>query len=142
MIAEMNQRFSANKTYFESNRPTVTRGPGGEIQYTSEFRTYEGKIFETVGPTMFDDVLKSKRPDMYHLGLDGLAKESKIVDGKLVSSGPIVDIESDARQYYASKGITPPDLLGNQIKKMKEHYLSLLHQFQIKIGAEHSWIGT
>lgn len=142
MIAEMNKRFSANKAYFESNRPTVTRGPGGEIQYTSEFRTYESKIFETVGPTMFDDVLQSKRPDMYHLGLDGLAKESKIVDGKLVSSGPIVDIEREARQYYASKGITPPDLLGNQIKKMKEHYLSLLHQLQIKIGAEHSWIGT
>ncbi|MBF8003296.1 hypothetical protein IZT72_01720 [Pseudomonas brenneri] len=142
IIAEMNERFSANKSYFAANRPVATRGPDGNVLYTSAFDAYEGKIFETVGPNLFNDILKRKRPDMYELGFDGITKESKIVDNKLVASGPTVNILATTRKFYTNKGIAPPDLLGLHIKAMKEHYLALSQKFNIKIGAEHSWINT
>ena len=142
MITEMHKRFTANKPYFASNRPTATKGPDGRVHYTEEFTAYERKIFETVGPNLFNDTLKSKRPDMYDLGLDGLAKDSKFVDQKLVASGPIVNVENDVRHYYASKGIVPPDLVGNQIQKVKHHYYPLRYEFNISVGADHSWINT
>lgn len=140
MITEMNQRFSANKSYFAANRPTVSRGPNGRVQFTPEFNAYERKIFETVGPNLFNDILKAKRPDMYDLGFDGIAKESKVVGNKVVSSGPSVNIEDGLREFYVSKGIVPSNLLGVRIKEMKEHYLPMFHKFNIKVGTEHSWI--
>ena len=142
VIANMNKRFAENKAYFTANRPTVSKGANGRVQYTPEFEAYERKIFDTVGPNLFNETLKSKRPDMYELGFDGIIKESKLVDGQLVSSGPIVNIEANARNYYQSKGITPPDLLGLQVLRVKEHYMPLFYQFKVKIGAEHSWINA
>lgn len=79
---------------------------------------------------------------MYELGFDGITKESKIVDNKLVASGPAVNILATTRKFYTNKGIAPPDLLGLHIKAMKEHYLALSQKFNIRIGAEHSWINT
>lgn len=108
MSARMQKQFTDNKPYFLTNRPTVATGADGSIQYTPEFNQYESKIFETVGPTLFNDILKSKRPDMYNLGFDGLTKEVKFVDGGFVSIGPKVNIEAGLRQLYASKGIAPP----------------------------------
>lgn len=142
MIAEMNTRFSANKPYFVANRPTVSRDPNGQLQLTSEFRAYERKIFETVGPNLFNDTLKSKRPDMYDLGFDGKSKESSYINGELTPPTSTVNIERDVRQFYASKGIAPPTLLGLDIEKVKEHYYPLFRQFKVKIGAEHSWANT
>ncbi|MGL5997894.1 MAG: glycosyltransferase [Pseudomonas proteolytica] len=142
MIAEMHKRFADNKAYFKANRPTVTKTADGQIEYTPEFEAYERKVFDTVGPNLFNDTLKSKRPDMYELGFDERAKEAKVVDGQLVASGPTVDILASVRKQFESKGITPPDLLDLQLQKTKEHYLPLLHQFKIKIGAEHSWINA
>lgn len=128
--------------YFAANRPTATKSANGRVHYTPEFSAYERKIFETAGPNLFNDILKSKRPDLYDLGLDGLAKESKLVDGSLVSSGPIVDIENDVLGVYASKGLAPPDHLREQIQKIKHHYYPLRYRFNIRIGADHSWINT
>ncbi len=142
MITQMKQRFKANKAYFAANRPTATKSANGRVHYTPEFSAYERKIFETAGPNLFNDILKSKRPDLYDLGLDGLAKESKLVDGSLVSSGPIVDIENDVLGVYASKGLAPPDHLREQIQKIKHHYYPLRYRFNIRIGADHSWINT
>lgn len=142
MITEMKKRFAANKAYFMANRPTVARNANGVVQYTPEFKAYESKIFETVGPTLFNDNLKLKRPDMYDLGLDGLTRENRVVGGKLVPQGPIVNIENDVRQSYLQSGIVPPDTLGRQIQKVKEHYLPLQHRFNVQIGAEHSWIDS
>ncbi|WP_080727646.1 glycosyltransferase [Pseudomonas fluorescens] len=68
VITEMEKRFAANKSYFTANRPTVSRDSAGKIQFTPEFNVYETKIFETVGPTLFNDILKSKKPDIYDLG--------------------------------------------------------------------------
>lgn len=142
MITEMKQRFAANKAYFTANRPTMTKNTNGVVQYTPEFKTYERKIFETVGPTLFNDNLKLKRPDMYTLGFDGQAKEYKVVGSKLVPHGPIINIENDVRQSYLRIGIAPPDRLDKQLKTLKEHYLPLQHQFNVKVGAEHSWMHT
>lgn len=142
MITEMKKRFAANKAYFMANRPTAARGADGVVQYTPEFKAYENKIFETVGPTLFNDNLKLKRPDMYDLGFDGLTKENKVVGSKLVPQGPIVNIENDVRQSYLRSGIVPPDTLGKQLEKLKEHYLPLHHRFNVKIGAEHSWLDS
>ena len=142
MISAMKQRFAANKPYFIANRPTVARDANGVVQYTPEFKAYESKIFETVGPTLFNDNLKLKRPDMYDLGFDGLTKENKVVGAKLVPHGAIVNIENDVRQSYLRSGIVAPDTLGDQLKKLKEHYFPLQHRFNVKIGAEHSWINS
>lgn len=142
MITEMKKRFAANKAYFMENRPTVARDANGVVQYTPEFNTYERKIFETVGPTLFNDNLKLKRPDMYELGFDGRTKESKVVGSKLESHGPIVNIEKEVRQSYIRSGIVPPDTLGKQLGKVKEHYFPLQHRFNVQIGAEHSWIDS
>ena len=142
MISAMKQRFAANKPYFMANRPTVARDANGVVQYTPEFKAYESKIFETVGPTLFNDNLKLKRPDMYDLGFDGLTKENKVVGAKLVPHGAIVNIENDVRQSYLRSGIVAPDTLGDQLKKLKEHYFPLQHRFNVKIGAEHSWINS
>ena len=142
MIAEMKKRFAANKAYFEANRPTVTRGTNGQVHYTPEFNTYEGKIFETVGPTLFNDNLKLKRPDMYDLGFDGITKENKVVGAKLVPHGPKINIENDIRQSYVRSGIVAPDTLGNQLGRLKQHYFPLQHKLKVKVGAEHSWIDS
>lgn len=142
MISAMKQRFAANKPYFMANRPTVARDANGVVQYTPEFKAYESKIFETVGPTLFNDNLKLKRPDMYDLGFDGITKENKVVGSKLVPHGTIVNIERDVRQSYLRSGIVPPDTLGEQLKKLKQHYFPLQHRFNVNIGAEHSWIDS
>ncbi|MFL1503240.1 glycosyltransferase [Pseudomonas sp. S191] len=142
MITEMNQRFTANKAYFAANRPSAARGADGRVNFTPEFRNYEQKIFETVGPTMFNDVLKSKRPDMYDLGIDGLTKQAEVIDATLVTKGPTVDIKKEVLDAYARNGIEPPILLDNKIKKVKEHYFPLHHRFNVKIGSDHSWIDT
>ncbi|WP_115284418.1 glycosyltransferase [Pseudomonas fluorescens] len=142
VITEMEKRFAANKSYFTANRPTVSRDSAGKIQFTPEFNVYETKIFETVGPTLFNDILKSKKPDIYDLGFDGAIKQLKVVGGRAVSSGSKVDVESNVRQLFQSKGITPPPRLRAQLQATKEHYLALHHQLDIKVGAEHSWINT
>lgn len=142
MITEMKKRFAANKAYFMANRPTVARDANGVVQFTPEFNAYESKIFETVGPTLFNDNLKLKRPDMYDLGFDGAARENKVVRGRLEPQGPIVNIENDIRQSFLRSGIVPPDTLGKQIEQLKEHYFPLQHRFNVKIGAEHSWIDS
>lgn len=144
IITEMKQRFSKNKPYFAANRPIATRRPDGSIIYTPEFKAYERKIFETVGPNLFNDTLKAKRPDMYDLGFDGMTRQAKAVEGEqeLVAIGPVVNVLDNARNAYANKGIAHPDLLGLQLLRAKEHYLPLFHTFNVKIGAEHSWIGA
>ena len=142
MITEMKKRFAANKDYFTANRPTATRYDNGDVRYTPEFNTYERKIFETVGPTLFNDNLKLKRPDMYDLGFDGLTREYKVVDSKLVPHGTIVNLENDVRRSYIGSGIVPPDTLRKQLETLKQHYLPLQHRFKVDIGAEHSWIDS
>ncbi|MFL1491153.1 glycosyltransferase family 32 protein [Pseudomonas antarctica] len=142
LITEMNKRFIANKIHFPAKRPKVTRGADGHVNFTDEFKAYEKKIFDTVGPNLFNDTLKLKRPDMYDLGIDGFSKQAKVVDGAHVAHGPAVDIKKDVLEAYARNGITPPDLLDNQIKKMKDHYFPLRHRFNIQVGSEHSWINT
>ncbi|PIB62752.1 glycosyltransferase [Pseudomonas sp. 2995-3] len=142
MIREMNKRFATNKPYFANNRPTITRGPEGRLQFTPEFKEYEAKIFDTVGPNMFNDTLKMKRPDMYDLGLDGLSKEATLVDGKLVAQGPVVNIQQSVSEAYARHGVVAPVTAPYQILKTKEHYFPLRYTFNVKVGADHSWIST
>lgn len=142
MIKEMNKRFAANKSYFANNRPTVSRGPDGNVQFTQEFKEYEEKIFNTVGPDMFNDTLKTKRPDMYDLGFDGLAREAKWDGVKLVPHGPVVSIENTVSEAYARQGMVVPITEPLQIKRAKEHYFPLRYKFNVKIGADHSWINT
>lgn len=142
LITEMKQRFVANKAYFQANRPTITRAPDGQVLYTPEFQAYERKIFETVGPTLFNDNLKLKRPDMYDLGFDGKSREYKAAKGLLTPHGPTVNVEHDIRQSYIQSGIVPPDTLGMQLNKLKQHYFPLQHTFNVRIGAEHSWIDS
>lgn len=142
MIMEMNKRFADNKAYFANNRPTVTRGADGKVQFTPEFKDYEAKIFDTVGPNMFNDMLKKKRPDMYDLGLDGLSREAVLTDGKLVPHGPIVNIEERVREAYARQGVVVPITAPYQILKTKQHYFPLRYKFDVKVGADHSWINT
>lgn len=139
VIKEMAKRFEANKAYFAAHRPTATRGPDGAVQYTPEFTEYEANIFDTVGPNLFNDILRTKRPDMYDLGLDGLAKEAKRIDGQLVSQGPIVNIEHSMREAYTRQGLVPPITLRYQLLKTKEHYFPLNLKFRVKVGANHSW---
>ncbi|WP_438868616.1 glycosyltransferase [Pseudomonas sp. L1(2025)] len=142
MIREMNKRFATNKAYFANNRPTATRGPDGKIQFTPEFKEYEAKIFDTVGPNMFNDTLKAKRPDMYDLGMDGLPKEATVVDGLLVPQGPVVNIEQRIKEAYERQGVVVPITAPLQIKRTKEHYFPLRYRFNVKVGADHSWIST
>ncbi|MGR3885577.1 glycosyltransferase family 32 protein [Pseudomonas sp. 1152_12] len=142
LITEMNKRFTANKIHFPAKRPKVTRGDDGHVNFTDEFNAYEKKIFDTVGPNLFNDTLKLKRPDMYDLGIDGFSKQAKVVDGARVAHGPAVDIKKDVLEAYARNGIAAPDLLDNQIRKMKEHYFPLRHRFNVQAGSEHSWINT
>ncbi|WP_257626938.1 glycosyltransferase [Pseudomonas sp. Xaverov 259] len=142
MIKEMNKRFATNKSYFANNRPTVARGPDGKVGYTPEFKAYEAKIFDTVGPNMFNDILKTKRPDMYELGFDSLTKEAMLVDGKLVPHGTIVNVQESVSQAYARQGLVPPITVPLQIQKTKEHYFPLRYKFRVNVGADHSWINT
>lgn len=57
---EMLKRFNANKHYFD-HRPYLTN--------TTEkaFAIYQKRIFETIGPAMFNDVLKKQIPHYYDL---------------------------------------------------------------------------
>ncbi|MBI6562521.1 glycosyltransferase family 32 protein [Pseudomonas synxantha] len=142
MITEMNHRFTKNKAYFEANRPTITKNSKGGFDYTSDFLEYEGKVFETVGPNMFDDVLKSKRPDIYDAGFDGMSKEKMQQGNHGLTPGKPFNIEDDTRQYYASKGLTEPDGLKQSVQEAKKHYRAYRDQLQISVGAEHSWINS
>ena len=141
MITEMNRRFTANKAYFAANRPTIARDANGGFGYTTEFLSYERKVFETVGPSMFDEVLKSQRPDIYEIGFDGMSKEYKQVNGR-TQSGTIVNVEADTREYYANKGITAPDNIKQTVQDAKQRYMALHTQLKVQVGAEHSWIDT
>ncbi|QJI29362.1 sugar-binding protein [Pseudomonas sp. ADAK18] len=141
MIAEMNRRFTKNKPYFEGSRPTASRNAQGSVNYTPEFLEYEGKIFETVGPMMFDDVLKSRRPDIYDLGFDGMSKERKWLHGSLLN-GALFNLESDTRKYFERKGITAPHELKQHLQEAKRHYQAFREQLKIQIGGEHSWIDS
>lgn len=141
MITEMNRRFSTNKAYFAANRPTITRDANGGFGYTTEILSYERKVFETVGPNLFDDVLRSQRPDIYEIGFDGICKEYKQVNGRL-QRGAVVSVEADTRAYYANKGITPPDNIQQTVRDAKQLYMPLHTQLKVKVGAEHSWIDT
>ena len=142
MIKEMNKRFAANKSYFANNRPTVSRGPDGSVQFTQEFKEYEEKIFNTVGPDMFNDTLKTKRPDMYDLGFDGFAREAKWDGVKLVPHGPLVSIKNTVSEAYARQGIVVPLTQPLQINRAKEHYFPLHYKFNVKVGADNSWSHT
>lgn len=142
MIAEMNRRFTKNKAYLEANRPTLSKEANGRFTYTQDFLEYEGKIFETVGPNMFDDVLKSKRPDIYDAGFDGISKEKIQKLNNRYVSGPPFKLEDDTRQYYLNKGVSEPDGLTESVAQAKTHYHALRDQLKINIGAEHSWIDS
>lgn len=142
MIAEMNRRFTKNKAYFETNRPTLSRNTTGGFAYTSDFLEYEGKVFETVGPTLFDDVLKAKRPDIYYAGFDGLNNKKMQQADSRFPQGEAFNLESDTRQYYANQGLTAPEGLKQSVDEAKKHYSQFRTQLQIDIGAEHSWIDS
>ncbi len=142
MIAEMNRRFTKNKAYLEANRPTLSKEANGRFTYTQDFLEYEGKIFETVGPNMFDDVLKTKRPDIYDAGFDGISKEKIQKLNNRYTSGPQFKLEDDTRQYYRNKGLTEPDGLKESVAQAKTHYHAFRDQLKIEIGAEHSWIDS
>lgn len=142
MIAEMNRRFTENKAYFAANRPTLSREVNGGLTYTSDFLEYEGKIFETVGPNLLDDVLRSKRPDIYDAGFDGMSKEKMQQVKHGAVPGIPFSLEDDIHQYYASKGLSEPDGLQQSLEQAKKHYRSLRDQLQVTIGAEHSWIDS
>lgn len=142
MIAEMNRRFTKNKAYFEVNRPTLSRDANGGLAYTSDFLEYEGKVFETVGPSMFDDVLKTKRPDIYDAGFDGMSKEKMQKRNNRFLPGTPFKLEDDTRQYYLNKGLAEPDGLTQSVAQAKAHHRALRDQLQINIGAEHSWIDS
>lgn len=142
MIAEMNRRFTKNKAYFEVNRPTLSRDANGGLAYTSDFLEYEGKVFETVGPSMFDDVLKTKRPDIYDAGFDGMSKEKMQKRNNRFLPGDPFKLEDDTRQYYLNKGLAEPDGLKQSVAQAKAHHRALRDQLQINIGAEHSWIDS
>lgn len=142
MIAEMNRRFTKNKAYFEANRPTLSREANGGLTYTEDFLEYEGKVFETVGPSMFDDVLKTKRPDIYDAGFDGMSKEKTQTRNNRFLPGEPFKLEDDTCQYYLDKGLAEPDGLKQSVAQAKAHYRALRDQLQISIGAEHSWINS
>ncbi|SDZ38778.1 glycosyltransferase [Pseudomonas salomonii] len=142
MIAEMNRRFTKNKAYFEAHRPTLSREANGGLTYTEDFLEYEGKVFETVGPSMFDDVLKTKRPDIYDAGFDGMSKEKMQTRNNRFLPGEPFKLEDDTRQYYLDKGLAEPDGLKQSVAQAKAHYRALRDQLQINIGAEHSWINS
>lgn len=141
MIAEMNRRFSNNKAYFQANRPTTGRDANGAVSYTADFRTYESRIFETVGPNMFDDVLKARRPDIYDAGFDKKSKETNLVNGRLRLGKPF-NLDTETRQYYADRGISAPSDLQSRVDEAKKHYGAFRDQLQVEVGAEHSWIDS
>lgn len=142
MIAEMNRRFTKNKAYFEANRPTLPKDANGGFTYTEDFLEYEGKVFETVGPNMFDDVLKTKRPDIYDAGFDGMSKEKLQKRNNRYSPGAPFQLEDDTRQYYLNKGLAEPDGLSSSVAQARAHYRAFRDQLQINIGAEHSWVNS
>lgn len=142
IIEGQHKRFKENKTYFAANREYGTVGADGVTTYPPAFQIYEKKIFDTVGPNLFNDILKSKRPDMYEAGFDGAYKKVKRVGKKVEGVGPVADIAPEILEGYRRNGITPPDRLANRIQQMKEHYLPLQYRFNIKVGSEHSWAIT
>ena len=142
MISEMNRRFTANKTYFENHRPTITRNAQGGYSLTPEFQTYERKVFETVGPLMFDDTLKSTRPDIYDVGFDGATKDIRFIDGDENFRAKPFDMEKEIRKYYQSKGLKAPIGLKKKIQEAKQHYRAFRDQLKVKIGSEHSWLDS
>ena len=137
IISEMRTRFANNKDYFTAHRPTVQQGETPN----AEFYEYERKIFETVGPDMFNDILKSRRPDMYDLGFDRL-KEVTLVDNKPVRNGPTINIEAVIHEQYKAQGIVPPSDTRDKMNEVKTHYFPFDLDFKIKNGNEHSWMYT
>ncbi|EIK73831.1 sugar-binding domain (DXD), glycosyltransferase family protein [Pseudomonas synxantha BG33R] len=142
VISEMNRRFPANKAYFKANRPIVPRDAQGAYTLTPEFQAYEIKVFETVGPLMFDDVLKSTRPDLHDLAFDGYSKEQWYVDGKKITPEKVLDAGTDFREYFEQKGIVWSDDLQQNLTDARLRYLRFNKNLSIKVGSENSWIDT
>ncbi|QOQ77683.1 sugar-binding protein [Pseudomonas poae] len=135
MIAEQNRRFAEKRPYFEANRPTIARDENGALKYDDDFLTYEGEIFEAVGPTMFNDVLKARRPEIYEAGFEGLSIEGSF-------GGERYNVEKNARKYYSDKGVTEPAGLPETVRENKTHYRQFNEQLRVHVGAEHSWAVT
>ena len=70
------------------------------------------------------------------------AREAKWDGVKLVPHGPVVSIENTVSEAYARQGMVVPITEPLQIKRAKEHYFPLRYKFNVKIGADHSWINT
>lgn len=128
IIKEMNERFVKSSSYFKANRPRL---PKTSQQYTPKFLTYERKIFDTVGPNMFNDVMKSQIPDRYNVGF--------FVKNKF--------FQEALRQRYTEAGIAiSPQILQQinnlQITEFENYYTPFARKFEVEIGGEHSWFET
>ncbi|NKJ51115.1 hypothetical protein CIC12_31220 [Burkholderia sp. SG-MS1] len=111
IINEMNVRFKENKSSLV-DRPFYVRG---DADSDKKYYSYQKKIFEVTGPSLFNDILKKERPDYYDLG------------------------RQTANTYFWNE---PPPVYIAERRKALNYYLPFYKKFPVAIGSEQSMSHT
>ncbi|MDE1166218.1 MAG: hypothetical protein PW845_12685 [Pseudomonas sp.] len=114
---EMSRNFRLNQGFYEKARPVLVKDADGvaTAQSLAAVNAYEKEVFALTGPSLFNVMLKSERPDYYDLMLRKSLKEQ-------------VGVISNAYD--------------EQLDKLVEHYFPFAEKLQIEIGNAHSWLHT
>ena len=116
--AEMHKRFLDNKAFYLQPKPVLDKTLTGEalIKNQADFKTYHKKYFQLTGPTLMNDVLIEKVPDVYRTVFQLMPKYST----------------------FQTQGIY--DLVHHKHAiDCTNHYFPFATKYIIQVGNEHSW---
>ncbi|KAF3997732.1 hypothetical protein [Glaciimonas immobilis] len=107
--------YNADKSFYDKKRPILRRDKAGNIISGSETEIlkYAEQIFERTGPKVFNEVLKTERPDYYEVYNNIVLSDFM----KLIANSP-----------YEIK-----------IRDVLEHYVPFYEKAPITIGNANSW---
>lgn len=110
ILEESYQRFKANESWFNNNRPFLREG-STDIERQA-YKEYETKIFEVTGPRMFGDVVAQEEYGFF----------------------PFVD---DMTELLNAR-LLLPEYFGKKYMEVRDFYMPMNRKFGVDIGSEHS----
>ena len=116
--AEMHKRYLDNKAFYLQPKPALDEALTGEalIKNQADYKAYHKKYFQLTGPTLMNDVLIDKVPDVYRTVFQLMPKYSTL----------------------QTQGIYDP-VHHKQAIDCTHHYFPFASKYIIDVGNEHSW---
>lgn len=116
--AEMHKRFLDNKAFYLEPKPALDGALTGEalIKNQADYKAYHKKYFQLTGPTLMNDVLRDKVPDVYRTVFQLMPKYSTL------QTQGIYDVTHHKHAIDCTN-----------------HYFPFACKYIIDVGNEHSW---